>query len=130
MRMSVLLPFVIGVVAGTVGCQTAPSASAARPATAAAPQKPSVAVVKPVSMVGQEIGEVLAAARRQSVEVVFFTADGERSDTQPAEGGSVSVFTVAKNGQDNYTFDDAGRVTRHQRSVGENFARGVWEEVR
>ena len=80
--------------------------------------------------VGQAIGEVLAAARRQSVEVVFFTADGERSDTQPAEGGSVSVFTVAKNGQDNYTFDDAGRVTRHQRSVGENFARGVWEEVR
>ncbi len=129
MRMSVLLPVVIGVAAGMAGCQTAPSASAARPA-AAAPQKPRVIETAPVSAAGQDVGEVIEAAKRQRLEILFFTADGKSSDARPAEGGSVSIINAARNGQDNYTFDDAGRVTRHQRSVGENFAKGAWEEVR
>jgi hypothetical protein len=77
---------------------------------------------------GKHIREVIAAAEGRRMR--FFAADGEELDALP-EGvaGSVSIYTAEGDSQDNYTFDADGRIIRHLRSHGENYAQGVWEPV-
>ena len=127
MRMFILLPLAIGTVAGMIGCQTAPSTGSQ---TAAATPRVVAAKSAPVPAAGVSAKTLAATATRDGLEVIFFTTDGKRVDAMPDAGGSVSIVNAAKNGQDNYTFDTAGHVTRHLRSVGDNYPQGVWEEVR
>ena len=72
---------------------------------------------------------MIAAAARADLRTEFFTPEGVLSERMPAAGGSVSIHRAVGQGQDNYSFDANGRVTRHMRSVGENYAAGVWEAV-
>jgi hypothetical protein len=78
---------------------------------------------------GRPIQEIIQAQPGARIE--FFDADGNKITQLPAgQGGSVSVFLVEQDGQDNYSVDAAGMVTRHQRSYGDNYHQGVWEEVK
>lgn len=75
--------------------------------------------VKPESgsAVGVPVATLVTAAVCAGARVEFFLADG----------GSVSVHTAG--GQENYAFGTNGLVTGHKRSMGENYAKGVWETV-
>ena len=127
MRMFILFPLAIGTVAGMVGCQTAPPVD---PQAAAAMPRVGATQLAPASAVGMSAKALLTKATRDELAVVFFTTEGKRADALPTTGGSISIVNAAKNGQDNYTFDADGRVTRHLRSVGDNYPQGVWKDVR
>ena len=92
-----------------------------------APLDPAPGVAS--SQVGRPIEDVLNRSLGQRVE--FYDAQGNRLDAMPqGGGGSVSVFLPeGQDGQDNYTLDDGGVITRHQRSHGANYHQGTWESV-
>ena len=74
------------------------------------------------------LDEVLREA--DGLRCAFFDRDG-RAVEHRASGaaGSVSIYRADGNGQDNYSFDERGRVVRHQRSYGEDFGKGIWTEA-
>lgn len=141
MRMIEGLVVVLGL-AVAAGCQSAASKSqpppvpvtvkpaAVKPAVVKpAAAKPAVVAAPVVSAVGRQVQELVAAAGERPVK--FFTADSQPLEQMPeAAAGSVSIPTADDAGQDNYTFDATGKVTKHLRSVGDNYSAGVWEEVR
>lgn len=99
---------------------TAPSASL--PAKKPAPRASE-------SRVGANIGEVLATAKGLRTEI--FGPDGKKLDAVPqGTRGSVSVHTAGGQGQDNYTFDEQGKITKHLRSYWSDYSQGVWKEVK
>jgi hypothetical protein len=106
------------------GCQSAGTqgGAAVRPA-------PKVMVATPtVSAVGQPVQEVIAAAKSRRME--FFTLDGKALESLPDQAaGSVSIHAADGAGQDNYRFDATGRINRHMRSSGANYAAGIWKTL-
>lgn len=74
------------------------------------------------------VREVLATSGGRRLE--FFTIDGKALEKLPEKAaGSVSIHAPEGAGQDNYRFDETGRVNRHMRSYGTNYAAGAWETV-
>ncbi len=60
----------------------------------------------------------------------FYDASGKRVEAMTAGvAGSVSVFLADGTGQDNYSFDEEGRVVKHMRSHGDHYNAGVWVDV-
>jgi hypothetical protein len=86
-------------------------------------------LTQPASMVGVPVKTLLDAAARDGLRTTFFTQAGEPTDAMPTHGGSVSIFNATHSGQDNYSFDAAGRVLKHMRSAGTNYMEGVWVQV-
>ncbi len=79
---------------------------------------------------GVSVAHVLAAAGEMDARVEFFDADGAPLEGRvPGQLGSVSVHCPEGTGQDNYTYDEDGWITRQQRSYGEDYAAGVWQDV-
>ncbi len=79
---------------------------------------------------GVRIRTLLAAAEEAGARLEFFNEAGEPiAARMPGQPGSVSVHSPEGAGQDNYAYDAAGRVTRHMRSHGEDYAAGVWRDV-
>jgi hypothetical protein len=79
--------------------------------------------------IGHPIQEILEAQSGAKIE--YFDARGRKLAQLPVgQDGSVSVFLPEEAGQDNYSVDPDGKVTRHQRSYGDNYLKGVWEEVK
>ena len=76
------------------------------------------------SAVGRHVMKVLGKHVGHRIEI--FDDDGGTLQEIPSGSGSVSVFSNEPNGQDNYRFDEAGVIIRHQRSYGDNFLSGVW----
>jgi hypothetical protein len=76
------------------------------------------------SAVGRHVMKVLGKHVGHRIEI--FDDDGGTLQEIPSGSGSVSVFSNEPNGQDNYRFDEAGIIIRHQRSYGDNFLSGVW----
>jgi hypothetical protein len=76
------------------------------------------------SAVGRHVMQVLGKHVGHRIEI--FDDDGAALQKIPSGPGSVSVFRSEPNGQDNYRFDEAGVIIRHQRSYGDNFLSGVW----
>ncbi len=118
----------LGLVA-VVGCQSVTPTAQPAPVPVvvkAVAVKPVVPPAPVVSAVGKQVQALVAAAGDRRVE--FFTTDGKPLE-QMAEGAAGSVSIHAPDGQDNYTFDATGKVTKHLRSAGANYAAGVWEAV-
>jgi hypothetical protein len=107
-----------------------PVAIAPVPVTVA--QQPAVKPPAPVlsgPAVGQTVQKVIEAAAGQRIQ--FFDSDGKNQKELPKDArGSVSIHTRDRTGQDNYTFNEKGVITKHLRSHGDNYKKGVWEEVR
>ena len=69
------------------------------------------------SVIGTPVQTLFAAAERDDARIEYFIK----------HGGSVSIDYGG--GQNNYSLGVDGRVTRHMRSIGEKYGRGVWDEV-
>ena len=83
-----------------------------------------------VPMVGKAIQSALEVARDANAQIEFFTADNEPTDKfSEGAAGSVSVHAPGGGGQDNYAFNAAGVITRHQRSFGKDYDAGVWTDA-
>jgi len=121
MRSFVLLPSVIVCLVFASGCRMMPGAAGGGAAVA----RPA-----PVSRVGESVKKLVAAAERRGCRVEYFAADGEAAEKLAADAGSVSIHQADGSGQDNYAYGADGLVMVHKRSYGEDYARGVWEEVR
>ncbi len=80
--------------------------------------------------IGRPIDAVLQ--RDAGLRAEFFDASGERvTERTPGVEGSVSIHRPeGEDGQDNYAFDEDGIIRRHQRSYGEAYRRGAWEDAR
>ncbi len=79
---------------------------------------------------GVRISTVLVAAEEAGARLEFFSETGEpMASKMPGRPGSVSVHCPEGSGQDNYAYDEKGRVTRHMRSYGEDYAAGEWRDV-
>lgn len=102
------------------GCAThAPRGAAPTPAEGASVPRTALTV-----------DEILRRARLDGARVEFFDAEGRRlPDRVPAAAGSVSVHRPDGTGQDNYFYDESGRVVRHLRSHGEDYSAGRWTDV-
>ena len=81
------------------------------------------------SHVGQPIRVVVAASGGARTEI--YDAKGRKVDKLPDRAkGSVSIHNRDETGQDNYTFDESGVIVRQQRSYGEDYSEGRWQEVK
>ena len=127
MRATMLSAITVGILACSVGCRT----GAGDPADASASPVIAPAAVKQaaVSVIGEPVKTLIAAAARVDLRTEFFTPEGASAESMPAAGGSVSIHRAGAQGQDNYSFDANGRVTRHMRSAGANYGAGIWEAV-
>ena len=76
--------------------------------------------------IGQPVQSVVQAHFGQWIE--FFDKDGAKIQELSKGAGSVSIHSEDRTGQDNYTFDATGVITRHQRSYGDDYERGIWVE--
>lgn len=133
MRTNLIVPIVSAALLLQAACSTVRQPA---PGLAVTPERPPVKMfVAPEeatapSAVGQPIAKVVADARAAGARCEFFGADSQRVDTiREGVAGSVSVFSAKGDGQDNYAFDAAGKVLRHQRSVGQDYDAGVWKDV-
>ncbi len=132
MRTTILSALTLGAAVFAAGCNTtAPLAQQAKPVQ----KGPQPVLVKPaptpaVAAIGVPVQTLLDTAARDGLRTAFFTPEGKPSDVLPAAGGSISIFNATNSGQDNYTFAADGRVLKHMRSVGANYAQGIWEEVK
>lgn len=87
------------------------------------PSKTSAAVI------GRPVQALIQASA--GVRIEMFDRDGKQVKELPRQqSGSVSIYNKDQTGQDNYRFDENGLIDRHLRSVGANYAQGVWEEVK
>ena len=80
------------------------------------------------SALGQAVSDIVAGAKGQRMQI-FGPEGASLKALPPKQEGSVSVYTSDGKGQDNYTFDASGTVTRHLRSYGADYAKGVWKNV-
>lgn len=81
------------------------------------------------SIIGKPIDDVLAPYRGER-RIEIFDDDGKRVPEIPAgERGSVSIYGPEGQGQDNYTFEKDGRISKHMRSAGDDFVKGEWTTV-
>ena len=80
--------------------------------------------------IGRPVEAILQ--RDAGLRAEFFDAAGSPVPRRiPGEAGSVSIHRPeGENGQDNFAFDEDGIIIRHQRSYGEAYPRGVWEDAR
>lgn len=61
----------------------------------------------------------------------MFDADGKELKKLPeGKKGSVSVYNKDTTGQDNYIFGKDGVITKHLRSYGDDYPKGVWKEAK
>jgi hypothetical protein len=121
--MKTLWCAVLGMVILSAGC----SSTGGLKGPAQDPAKGAAVTVS--SVVGQPVLSVLKSAPGRRVEI--FDKEGKRvPDLPKSQNGSVSVYNKEGTGQDNYAFNDKGVVTKHLRSVGPNYLKGVWEEVK
>jgi len=98
----------------------APAATKAVKAVESAPARP---------VMGLPVSELLRTAGPREVQI--FDSEGNIVEAVPAAAdGSVSIFSLARDSQDNYTFDAQGVITRHQRSSGTNYLQGIWQDVK
>ncbi len=120
----------VGLLLAAAGCRSTEMGS--RPAgggAATAVAGTAATTTKPASAIGQSVQAILQACAGR--RMAFFAEDGKQVDKPPVgTPGSVSIYTKDEAGQDNYTFDANGIVIRHQRSYGENYGRGVWENMK
>ena len=83
----------------------------------------------PDSPIGKPAQSVIDANPGRRIEI--FNMDGKRIRQLPKnEPGSVSIYNNELTGQDNYMFKADGTIARHLRSVGPNYPKGVWVEVK
>jgi hypothetical protein len=81
------------------------------------------------SAVGRAVASVIAASAGQKVE--FFDKNGTRVQALPTDDtGSVSIHTLDRSGQDNYTFDKKGQIVKHLRSYGDHYKAATWVEIK
>ncbi len=132
MHMTMTIAVLLGAVWMMTGCASTDGARDGKGQTRAVVR--SYGVSKPAAaVIGRPVSEVIAAAREAARErkIRFFDAEGrEREGLRAGEAGSVSVYTSAGDGQDNYSFDAAGKVIRQHHSHGENYVKGLWTEVK
>ena len=75
---------------------------------------------------GRPVKSLVEANAGSRIEI--FDKSGYRLPELPTkQRGSVSIYGTG--GQDNYTFDENGIVTKHLGSYGEDFAKGAWVDV-
>jgi hypothetical protein len=78
---------------------------------------------------GESVAAVVNAHAGHQVRI--FDVDDKELKTLPEnQPGSVSIYNKENTGQDNYVFDKSGTITRHQRSYGEDYSKGVWTKVK
>jgi len=72
--------------------------------------------------------DVLREAGDRRIE--YFDRDGKKAERRtPGMAGGVSIYLPDGTGQDNYSFDEQGRIARHRQSYGDNYGKGVWADA-
>ncbi len=72
--------------------------------------------------------DVLREAGDRRVE--FFDREGRKVERRaPGTAGSVSIYLPDEAGQDNFSFNEQGRIVRHQQSYGDNYGKGIWVDA-
>lgn len=131
--MKSLLFAAIGIALLACGCSSTggPAQSAPDAPAKTVPVKLSTVAGTPgpESPIGKPAQSIIDASAGRRIEI--FNKDGQRLRQLPKDQpGSVSIYNKELNGQDNYMFKADGTVVRHLRSVGKNYPKGVWEEVK
>ena len=81
------------------------------------------------STVGGRVEAVMKAHGENKMR--FFDPKGKELKEMPKDqSGTVSIYNKEMTGQDNYEFDKKGVISKHQRSYGEDYGKGIWKEVK
>ncbi len=106
------------------GCQTTtPTADPSTQVAEPTPGSPAIA---------RTAQAVIAASADLKIQIFDHTGKEvpELPKLPKGKTGSVSIHAADGTGQDNYTFDQSHRITKHMRSYGDDYSAGKWEEVK
>jgi hypothetical protein len=101
------------------------------PAAARQPVRTAEAMTPPFTdVIGTSVLKLLDTFTGRDRRIEIFDKTGKKVEDLPKQApGSVSIYTAAMNGQDNFTFDKTGKIIKHMRSHGDDFFTGKWSTV-